>query len=66
MNTTAGSTIILTDEQYRAVRKLQTEEYMREFEAVAQVLDVPDDSFVCLAVGTASAPRDGLRVRFIK
>ena len=60
-----GHTITLTAEQYAQVRSLQAAG-LREFEAVAQVLNVDADSFVCTAVGTPSAPRDGLRVRFIK
>lgn len=57
------TTITLTSEQYSEVRRLQKEEFLREFEAVAQVLGIdPNSDFVCIACGTPSAPRDGLKV----
>lgn len=58
-------TITLTAEQFAEVRRLQAAEFAREFEAVAQVLGIdPDSDFVCIACGTPSAPRDGLKVVF--
>ena len=58
--------IQLSESQYKEVRRLQVEDGLRDFEAVAKVLNVPDDSFICTAVGTSSNPRDGLKVVFTK
>lgn len=48
---------------YLEVLRLQREDGLREYQAVARVLGIEENSdFVSLAMGTSSTPEDGLKV----